>query len=57
MSVFVHNAKEQAKYKSTLIRAGILKAKETWTHPVLDKSINNEVPFIRTPIISSSGAR
>lgn len=44
---------EQIKYKSSLINAGIIKARETWTHPMLDKTIGNitteEIPFLNTP--------
>lgn len=56
MSVFIHDAKEQVKYKSMLINASIAKARDTWTHPILqndhdDIMKSEEMPFLRTPTI------
>lgn len=47
-SVFVHNNKQSVQYSSTIIHAGLLKAKETWSHPILDDNKiakNEEMPF------------
>lgn len=54
MSVFIHDSKEQVKYKSTIVNAGLSKAMDTWTYPILrDKRDNfvktEETPFLRTP--------
>lgn len=57
MSVYVHNAKQQAVSKSSLIRTGILRTKEIWTHPLLENTINEEMPFIGTPSLAPSATR
>lgn len=53
MSVLIHDSKQQATYKSTLIQTSLMKAKETWIQRTeQDNSTSdnlNETPFISTP--------
>lgn len=54
MSVFIHDTKEQVKYKSTIVNASISKAMDTWSCPFLRDKLDDfvkteETPFLRTP--------
>ncbi|CAH0556685.1 unnamed protein product [Brassicogethes aeneus] len=53
LSVFVHNAKEQVKYKSTVIHAALAKAKQTFNETGNSMHFRDltteETPFLRTP--------
>lgn len=57
MSVFIHDTKEQVKYKSTMVNAGLSKAMDTWSYPFLHDKRDNfikteETPFLRTPKVN-----
>lgn len=48
MSVFLHNAEEQTKYKSSVIYAAVAKARETLSEAVCNRNVNiSEMPFMR----------
>ncbi|CAG9823287.1 unnamed protein product [Phaedon cochleariae] len=52
LSVFVHNTEEQIRYKSTLIRAALTKAKQTDGYDIskrYSEVITEDTPFLRTP--------
>ncbi|XP_072402062.1 uncharacterized protein Elys isoform X1 [Diabrotica undecimpunctata] len=61
MSVFVHDASEQVKYKSTLIHAALAKAKRTFPESIAVDDCRDlkteETPFLRTPTICRNGKR
>ncbi|XP_076270585.1 uncharacterized protein LOC143202735 isoform X1 [Rhynchophorus ferrugineus] len=62
LSVFVHNAKDQVQYKSSVIFAALAKAKQTFDTTLNESKCNNEVvteetPFLRTPTIFKSMSR
>ncbi|KAL1490553.1 hypothetical protein ABEB36_013229 [Hypothenemus hampei] len=48
-SVFVHNTKNQVKYKSSVIFAALSKSKQTF-HETLVKT-SEDIPFLRTPSV------
>lgn len=55
MSVFVHDTKVQAKYKSTVINAALSKARDMWSVQNKTPEKNDDImktedtPFLRTP--------
>ncbi|KAJ8964806.1 hypothetical protein NQ314_004613 [Rhamnusium bicolor] len=61
LSVFVHNTKEQVKYKSTIIQAALAKAKHTFNDSMINlkskEVVTEETPFLRTPKASKMISR
>uniref|UniRef100_A0A1Y1N0M4 Protein ELYS n=1 Tax=Photinus pyralis TaxID=7054 RepID=A0A1Y1N0M4_PHOPY len=49
LSVFVHNSEERIKYKSSLIEAALIKSREIWSIPTVNKKAiknNDDIPFL-----------
>ncbi|KAF5298453.1 hypothetical protein FQR65_LT01232 [Abscondita terminalis] len=61
-SVFVHNSEEQVKYKSSIIQAALVQARETWKQFSPNKTLTNnditgDIPFLSTPRARVPSAR
>ncbi|CAG9771850.1 unnamed protein product [Ceutorhynchus assimilis] len=50
MSVFVHNARENVKYKSSYLFAALAKAKQSFENKT-NEIVTEEIPFLRTLVV------